>query len=483
MSVPEGCRGITLFKTGNTLDELVEAVDDSKVLFGVVKASQTAGGSFARRACVQVVYKGPKVGQVKGSKFMAHKFAVEKFCGRLAKTIASIACEDRSELKDLIQGEIDSHTINDSKDIGEIEFHLGDTQGTKKERITCPKFELDVANAGGYGRCICGGRRRDHAEEAIAMDASPLRRAKTIVRSDSTPPVVEAAVDIPAEPPAETPAESPAEEKQEPEDETVAKPLSAYGQACKDGTPPSAGEVLEIVKDSKGVPYNWALFQPTVDKLVLEDAGSGGVMELSSFLGTNCSDKLLFGLCRVAFGCGRLRRTFNFMVVWQGEKCGGVKAIKLKHECESFMEQQMGEHSFGITGSVADDVSPEAVVAKASASCTVDSGDGDGLSVASMIAAFEEEQESVKQYYANIELKKRAAEDAAREAEQAAAAAEAAAAEEEKRRREEAASAAKAAREAEAAKRASAAESDVGNTIQKLGSADADSWCLFEITP
>ena len=80
------------------MDELVEALDDGKVLFGVVKTGLgKATSAFERLAVLYFVYKGPNLGVVKSAKFMARKLQVQAFAGACTKIVASArsdCCED-----------------------------------------------------------------------------------------------------------------------------------------------------------------------------------------------------------------------------------------------------------------------------------------------------------------------------------------------------------------------------------------------------
>ena len=204
-----------------------------------------------------------------------------------------------------------------------------------------------------------------------------------------------------------------------------------------------------MVRDEKGTPFNWVLFTPSKDTLEVWDAGSGSVMEMGRLLETKGSDKLLYGLSRVAFGSGNMRRQYWFKTDWKGENCSGVKLIKLKvwklrvavctttkfyffftvlkkiyctalnpadarpalpshishapshgtqRDCEKPMQDMIGAASFSLACHEPGDISPEAVVAKVKSSVVIE-GDGSQLSVSAFVAAYEEEQAEIKAFY------------------------------------------------------------------------------------
>merc|ERR1712137_657563 len=187
---------------------------------------------------------------------------------------------------------------------------------------------------------------------------------------------------------------------------------------CAEGEVLSGKEVLSIVRDEHGAPYNWVLFQPRTDGLEVVNAGSGSVREMTAVLEREASEKILYGLCRVALGLGRLRRAFWFYLKWTGESCKGVKHIQLKRETEQPMEEMVGERSFTITATGPKDVTPDTVVTKIMTVCTVDSGKDGKYTVEDLIAALEEEQKEIREYYAEKERKKLEAEVAAQRAQE-----------------------------------------------------------------
>jgi len=485
---PEGCKGVELFKKGSSLDEMVECLDENKVLFGIIKTGLDGAGSFSRKSTMFVCYKGDKLGQVKSSKIMAHKFAVQSFCESYAKLTSQINCYEKKNMKDLIIEEIKSTTIDDSKDMGDLSFNLGDTKGSRKELHSCPKFELDLAGKG-YGMCICGAPRGDHSEEALAG----------AVEEENEPAGPGQKEGYRSDPPA--PAPAPVPSPVEPDEASRSKvaelkrqasgglDLTEYAKACQGGSPPSAEEVLDIVRDMRGVPYNWVLLKPSKDDLQVEDAGGGGVVQLSALLEKNHGDKLLYGLVRVAFGKGKLRRAWVFSVHWQGQNCSGVKVMMQKRECAAPMEEKMGDNSFTIDAIGPDDVMPEAVIAKLTSSVVVD-GNSSDLSVQSLIDALEEEKEAIRLFNEEQEKKKTEAAAAAMRSETERLEAE----RQEKERLENmakdeverlenekkriAAEAAEAAAAAEAKKQSAHA---VPRGLQEIGDGDDDGWVLFEI--
>eukprot|EP00804_Cyclotella_cryptica_P029353 CCRYP_017729-RA/>CCRYP_017729-RA protein AED:0.14 eAED:-0.06 QI:0/0/0/1/1/1/2/0/734 len=192
--------------------------------------------------------------------------------------------------------------------------------------------------------------------------------------------------------------------------------LTAYKNALQTQDPadiPSGSQVLACVRQQMGVPYNWVLFQPSQTELIVEDAGSGGVIEMTKVLHDCYNDRVLFGLARVSFmGETFGRRQIWFGLEWSGEDCTSVKMIRQLRDCALQMTEFIGERSFTMTNVSATDMTPDAVCAWVKRSCDVTDYD---LSVMSMNAAYIEEQKVIKEYYLKL-AEKDAAMRVAREA-------------------------------------------------------------------
>ena len=176
---------------------------------------------------------------------------------------------------------------------------------------------------------------------------------------------------------------------------------------------PNGRQVLECVRQQMGLPYNWVLYQPSQTELIVEDAGSGGVIEMTKVLRDNYNDRVLFGLARVSFmGETFGRRQIWFALEWTGENCTSVKMIRQLRDSATKMNEFIGDRSFTMTNVSADDMSPDAVCSWVKRSCDVNDFT---LSVDSMNSAHIEEQKVIKEYYEKL-AEKEAAMRSAKEA-------------------------------------------------------------------
>ena len=185
--------------------------------------------------------------------------------------------------------------------------------------------------------------------------------------------------------------------------------LTAYKYALKtyDHTDiPNGLQVLECVRQQMGVPYNWVLYQPSQTELIVEDAGSGGVIEMTKVLKNHYNDRVLFGLARVSFmGETFGRRQIWFALEWTGENCTSVKMIRQLRDSATKMNEFIGDRSFTMTNVSADDMSPDAVCSWVKRSCDVNDFT---LSVDSMNSAHIEEQKVIREYYEKLAEKEAA---------------------------------------------------------------------------
>jgi hypothetical protein len=192
--------------------------------------------------------------------------------------------------------------------------------------------------------------------------------------------------------------------------------LTAYKYVLQTQDPsdiPTGSQVLECVRQQMGVPYNWAVFRPSQNELLVEDAGSGGVIEMTKILHDCYNDRVLFGLARVSFmGETFGRRQIWFALEWSGENCTSVKMIRQLRDCATKMNEFIGDRSFTMTNVSASDMTPDAVCSWVKRSCDVNDFT---LSVDSMNSAYIEEQKVIKDYYEKL-AEKEAAIRAAKEA-------------------------------------------------------------------
>ena len=166
---------------------------------------------------------------------------------------------------------------------------------------------------------------------------------------------------------------------------------------------PSGNEILKIVRQPLGFPYNWVLFEPSKSTLIVKDAGSGGVSEFTKLLQDKYNDCVLFGLVRLSFAAENIgRRQFWVGVDWTGEDCTGVKAMRQLRECAGPMSKMIGEdRSFTLSNVAASEMTPEMFVSSVTRYCNV-KGDFE-VTVETLKHAHEEEQKAMKEYWDKLE--------------------------------------------------------------------------------
>jgi len=185
--------------------------------------------------------------------------------------------------------------------------------------------------------------------------------------------------------------------------------LTAYKHALNvqgtDGVP-DGNALLKIVREPMGTPYNWVLFKPSMDELVIEDGGSGGIMELANVVHRDYNDRVLFGLARVSFAGELGLRHFYCALEWKGENVSGVKALKSYNDSLAPMADRIGDRTFTLSNSSAMDLSPQIVVDFVKKSCNVE------FTVQALEHAHETEQKAIEEYWDKLEAKEKAKQDA-----------------------------------------------------------------------
>lgn len=188
--------------------------------------------------------------------------------------------------------------------------------------------------------------------------------------------------------------------------------LTAYKHALDiqgaDGVP-NGPELLKIVREPLGAPYNWVLFKASKDALIVEDGGSGSVMELAEIVHRDYNDQVLFGLARVSFAGDFGLRQFWCALEWRGENASGVKALMNYREALAPMTELIGDRSFTLSNSSAMDLSPQIVVDFVKKSCNVEFLD---VTVQALRSAHEMEQKAIEEYWDKLEAKDKAKRDA-----------------------------------------------------------------------
>jgi len=169
---------------------------------------------------------------------------------------------------------------------------------------------------------------------------------------------------------------------------------------------PDGPSLLRIVREPLGTPYNWVLFKPSKEELIIEDGGSGGVMELANVLHRDYNDQVLFGLARVSFANDFGLSQFWCALEWKGENASGVKALKSYTESLAPMADRIGDRSFTLSNSSAMDLSPQIVVDFVKKSCNKN------MTVQALEHAHEMEQKAIEEYWDKLEAKEKAKQDA-----------------------------------------------------------------------
>jgi len=169
---------------------------------------------------------------------------------------------------------------------------------------------------------------------------------------------------------------------------------------------PDGPSLLRIVREPLGTPYNWVLFKPSKEELIIEDGGSGGVMELANVLHRDYNDQVLFGLARVSFANDFGLSQFWCALEWKGENASGVKALKSYTESLAPMADRIGDRSFTLSNSSAMDLSPQIVVDFVKKSCNKN------MTVQALEHAHEMEQKAIEEYWDKLEAKEKAKRDA-----------------------------------------------------------------------
>jgi len=169
---------------------------------------------------------------------------------------------------------------------------------------------------------------------------------------------------------------------------------------------PDGLSLLRIVREPLGTPYNWVLFKPSKEELIIEDGGSGGVMELANVLHRDYNDQVLFGLARVSFANDFGLSQFWCALEWKGENASGVKALKSYTESLAPMADRIGDRSFTLSNSSAMDLSPQIVVDFVKKSCNKN------MTVQALEHAHEMEQKAIEEYWDKLEAKEKAKRDA-----------------------------------------------------------------------
>lgn len=192
--------------------------------------------------------------------------------------------------------------------------------------------------------------------------------------------------------------------------------LTAYKHALNvqgSESVPDGPALLQTVRDPLGTPYNWVLFKPSKEELIIEDGGSGGVMELAEVVHRDYNDQVLFGLARVSFAGDFGLRQFWAALEWKGEYASGVKALKSYNDCLAPMADLIGDRSFTLSNSSAMDLSPQIVVDFVKKSCNVEFlGLGLDMTVQALERAHEKEQKAIEEYWDKLEAKEKAKQDA-----------------------------------------------------------------------
>eukprot|EP00450_Noctiluca_scintillans_P034737 CAMPEP_0194554122 /NCGR_PEP_ID=MMETSP0253-20130528/97576_1 /TAXON_ID=2966 /ORGANISM="Noctiluca scintillans" /LENGTH=471 /DNA_ID=CAMNT_0039401605 /DNA_START=9 /DNA_END=1424 /DNA_ORIENTATION=- len=146
------------------------------------------------------------------------------------------------------------------------------------------------------------------------------------------------------------------------------------------GIQPTTGrEALEIVGKDKGA-WNWVFLAADPEDLPLVGGGNGSVEEMRECLLKH--DQMLFGLARLGFGSGRMRRTKWVFI--QGSHYESTKKRSSVHlgmvlGLRPRMERIIGEYanvSASIEITTIEDFNPKFVIERVSKKIVVDESDG-----------------------------------------------------------------------------------------------------------
>lgn len=129
----------------------------------------------------------------------------------------------------------------------------------------------------------------------------------------------------------------------------------------------TARVALGHVRAEKG-PFNWILFKPHRQALVLHNAGSLSLKEMHAHLP---DDAVLYGLLRMGFGAGQFRRTKWVAVWWMGPSATALQrgmATGMQGVCLA----RIGSYSVTVTASSADELTLASVIRRVRAVAVID---------------------------------------------------------------------------------------------------------------
>jgi len=162
---------------------------------------------------------------------------------------------------------------------------------------------------------------------------------------------------------------------------------------------PTAPQCLAAVRDADG-PFNWVLFEANPNPLKLVNAGGGSVMQMERYLK---DDAVCFGLLRMSFGAGNLRRTKWIFLQWSGEKMGMVQRGRA-NAAEAQMKEKIRPFNLSIVAHHTSDVKLKPMVDRIQASIVVD-GHGqhgesaDVFTIDAFMSALAEEAKNSAAYF------------------------------------------------------------------------------------
>lgn len=338
---------IKVFAYGDLYDDMTEALDDSKVLFGIITTSVeemlddeaylnvVAKEHHSELTPISIQYSGPKAHYSEVNNYKNHLHEIGSFC----KTFCKV---DR--LNPIVYG-------NKIETRNRILTLLGEAhQDEVFPEVVAP----------------------DSPRSNFAKKAEKYRSMRVVDTGNQT----------------------------------------AYKHALDiqgvDGVP-NGPDLLKIVREPLGAPYNWVLFKPSKDELIVEDGGSGGVMELAKVVHRDYNDKVLYGLARVSFAGDFGLRQFWCALEWKGENASGIKALKSYRETLAPMAELIGDRSFTLSNSAAMDLSPQIVVDFVKKSCNVEFL---SVTLEALKSAHEMEQKAIEEYWSKLEAKDKARKDA-----------------------------------------------------------------------
>ena len=299
------------------IDELSQHLDESKVLFGVLRFV-FGRGTFARTKYVAVRFSGQQCPTVKRGRANAQKVAAMEALGGASCELSfetPLECNLDAVLEVLQRTVVvDDHAPGASMS----KFSIQSMKADIEEQLQSARRQVEAAQLA--------------AAAAAELTAAAAAAAAAAASASSTQP--------------------------------------ASG-GSRGGTPPAGmtlndlgrtltlREALGMVR-SDVAPLNWVMVtaDPSFPEVV--NAGSGSVPEMVRFLDDS---QVFFGVLRMAFGRGPFRRCKWVFVHWSGERVGAVKRGKA-NAADRPLRKVFGPTNMDFFAATREDISVEILIQK-----------------------------------------------------------------------------------------------------------------------